>query len=148
MTAVSVQVVEGLWSRPGRSPLLRRLTVAGAAMAALLALAALYKAEAVARLDGRVVVKLSAAQGQVLSELMTRITTMGDLIPTFTMAIVLAWVIFRLGHHTIACALLPLILLAEIAVQIAITDIFRTRPSAMCSQRWSSVASAPYPPGQ
>ena len=57
-----------------------------ASAVALLAFALVLKLEAVARADGSVVRLLSHSQGDTLVKIMTILTTLGDAIPSFTLA--------------------------------------------------------------
>lgn len=101
-----------------------RAIIAGASLLALLALAALYKIRAVADLDARVIRALAGSRGETVTLLMTSLTTLGDAIPSFVIAGMLATIIYRQGRHRVLCFALPLMVFAELAIQIGIGKVF------------------------
>lgn len=95
----------------------------GAAVA-LAGISLLWRSHAVARLDSRGVSKMADARGQTLQSIMDIATTLGDAIPSLLIAMVLALVIFRLRRRSTLVLLIPLAVIAELAIQIGMTKIF------------------------
>jgi membrane-associated phospholipid phosphatase len=98
------------WRRP--------LTVFGIAAVSLLALGLLYRLRPVAVADAHVISYLSRDRGHVLDSIMLVVTTMGDVVPSFTIAGILALVVFRRTGRAVAW-LLPAVILVELLVQSA-----------------------------
>lgn len=121
---VTLQLAESTWTGGLLAPLRARGIALVSAVAALLVLALVLKVEPVARADGAVIRVLSHSRGATLEKIMTILTTLGDAIPSFTIAMMLAVIIYRQGRHPFAWALLPLVVIAELLVQIGMTNTF------------------------
>lgn len=90
----------------------------------LVLLALVWKVRRVADLDASVVTLLATKRSHGVTAVMNVVTTIGDPIPSFTIAAVLAIMIYQRGRHRILPLLLPLAVVIELFVQILITDIF------------------------
>lgn len=99
------------------------VTILGSVVGLVL-LALVWKIRRVADLDASVINLLAAKRSHGVTEVMNSVTTIGDPIPSFTIAAVLALVIYQQGRHRILPLLLPLAVVVELFVQILITDIF------------------------
>jgi membrane-associated phospholipid phosphatase len=121
---VTLQLAESAWTNGLLSPLRARAIALVASGVLLLVLALLLKVEPLARADGSVVRALSHSRGVTLVKIMTVLTTLGDAIPSFTIATLLAVVIYRQGAYRLACGLLPLVVLAELLIQVGMTNTF------------------------
>ena len=107
----TIQPADGAASR--RTALLAALTAA----VLLAGLAGLYRVEAVATADGRGVKVLSAGRGTVLVQVCRVITTMGDAVPSLTIAGVLALCLLRVPGTGDWPLLLPVVVLGELLLQ-------------------------------
>jgi membrane-associated phospholipid phosphatase len=121
---VTLWLGESTWTDGVLAPLKARGLAIVGSCALLLVLALLLKVEAIARADGSVIRVLSHSRGDTLAKIMTILTTLGDAIPSFTIATMLAVIIFRQGAHPFAWALLPVVVLAELLVQVGMTNAF------------------------
>ena len=121
---VTLQLAESTWTGGVLASLRARTVGLVASAVALLAFALVLKLEAVARADGSVVRLLSHSRGDTLVKIMTILTTLGDAIPSFTLATMLAVIVYRQGRHPLAWALLPVVVLAELLVQVGMTNTF------------------------
>jgi membrane-associated phospholipid phosphatase len=97
------------------------VTAAGAAVV-LLVLALLYDVRTLASADAHVVVRLFADRGSTTDGVMSVVTTMGDVAPTFVLAGALAAVTYQHTGRWMAW-LLPLSILVEVVVQSAILRV-------------------------
>jgi membrane-associated phospholipid phosphatase len=98
------------------------LVVLGCA-AALVVLALLYRVHGIANLDSRIVSKLVPDRNAALNGFITTLTTMGDLVPSYLIAGVLAILIFRRTARWTAW-LLPVVVLVQVAIQSAFLNTF------------------------
>lgn len=121
---ITLHLAESTWSGGVLASLRARAIALAGAVLALLVLALLLKAEPVARADGTVIRVLSHSRGATLEKVMTILTTLGDAIPSFIIATMLAVIIYRQGLHRFAWALLPVVVLAELLVQVGMTNAF------------------------
>jgi hypothetical protein len=104
----------------GRSAI---LTVVGAGVS-LLVLGGLWRTHGIAKADGRAVARLAGDRGSTLDSILSVVTTMGDLVPCFVIATVLAVLLYqRLRSWTVI--VLPVIVLLQVAIQIAFTKAFK-----------------------
>lgn len=112
--------------QPAAGPGSRRtaLLAAGAAAVLLAGVAALYRVEAVAEVDGHGVKLLSAGRGPVLVEVCRVITTMGDAVPSLTIAGVLALWLLRVPGTGYWPLLLPVVVFAELLLQFGYAAVF------------------------
>jgi hypothetical protein len=120
----ATQLVEAI--RPAEGAASRRTAaLAALALAVLLAgLAALYRIEAVADADGGAVKVLSGGRGEVLVQVCRVITTMGDAVPSLTLAGVLALWLLRVRGTGYWALLLPVVVLVELLLQFAYAHAF------------------------
>lgn len=133
-TATILCAVAGLFAatrlietiRPAGGAASRRTALLAAlASAVLLAgLAALYRIEAVADADGRAIKVLSQGRGEVLVQVCRVITTMGDAVPSLTVAGVLALWLLRVRGTGYWPMLLPVVVLAELLLQFGYAHLF------------------------
>lgn len=107
-------------ARPYRAGVLTIL----ASAAALVVLALVWRIRRVADLDASVISLLAAKRNSVVTEVMTVVTTIGDPIPSFTIAAVLAVIVYLRGRHRVLPVLIPLAVVVELAAQILITNVF------------------------
>lgn len=121
---LSLQLGESIWTDGVLSSARNRVLAFVASVAALVALALLYRIEDLARVDGRVVKALAEERGTEVTDLMSYLTTIGDVVPSFLIAAVLAVLIQAQGVHRYAWVLLPLAVLVELALQATIINVF------------------------
>ena len=121
---MTLRLAESTWTGGVLASLRSRTVALVVSGVALLALALALKLEPIARADGSIVRVLSHSRGDTLVKIMTILTTLGDAIPSFTIATMLAVIIYRQEHHLFAWALLPLVVLAELLVQVGMTNTF------------------------
>ncbi|WP_109505951.1 phosphatase PAP2 family protein [Nocardioides speluncae] len=101
-----------------------RALAAVIAVAGLLGLALLYKVEAIAKVDAEVIEGMCTSRNEKLIQLMLYITTIGDVVPSFTIATILAVLVQRQGVHRFAWMLLPLVVYVQTVIQFAVTKGF------------------------
>ena len=118
------QVVETIQPAAGRAS--RRAALLAALVSAVLlaGLAALYRIEAVAGADGRALTVLSGGRGEVLVQVCRVITTMGDAVPSLTLAGVLALWLLRVPGTGYWPLLLPVVVLVELLLQFGYDHAF------------------------
>lgn len=107
------------WARPGRL-----VIVAAACAAGLAALGVLYQVRAVAAADAEVVEELSGARRGPIVEAFRVITTMGDTVPSFTIAAILAVWLIGQPRSSWFPVLLPGLVLLQLALQFAFPEVF------------------------
>ncbi len=117
-------LVESSWLGGMLSSIRSRLLACVACAFLLVLVAVLWKAKALGRLDGRVVQHLVGSQGSTLSNIMSYLTLTGDTIPSLLIATVLAIVIYRQGVHRVTAWVLPIIVIAELVVQLGMWKVF------------------------
>ena len=100
------------------------LWLAGGSLLGLVALGVLYQNRAFAEVDGRLVDQLADARGESLVAAFRVITTMGDVVPTFTIAAVLALILMRGPKAAYWPLMLPALMLLQLALQFAYSEIF------------------------
>lgn len=122
--AASINVAQAAMARNGPSDGTRGVRVAAASLVLLLVLAAVWRSRAVARADGSVVAVLTRERGATLDKVMSVITTMGDMVPSFTIATVLALLIYMQGKHRYLPWALPLLILVQLVIQFAFSHVF------------------------
>ncbi len=104
----------------------RRLGImlAGGSALGLVVIGVLYQVQAVSKLDGRFVEQLADARSDALVSALRVVTTLGDVVPSYTLAAVLAiWLIQQRGSG-LWPLLLPALLLLELALQFGYNKIF------------------------
>lgn len=99
------------------------LTILGSAIG-LLVLAVVWKIRKIAELDGYVIALIAAKRSHGVTAVMNIVTTMGDAIPSFTIAAVLAVIVYLRGHYRGLAVLIPLAVVIELFAQLLITDVF------------------------
>lgn len=102
----------------------RALALALASLAALVAVAVLWRSWGIARADGSVVSALARLRGEALNDVMTVVTTMGDVVPSFAIAAALALIIYLQGRHHYLPWALPALVLVQLAIQFAFGHVF------------------------
>jgi hypothetical protein len=80
------------------------------------------RVHAIADADARVVVKLVHARSSTLNTVVSVVTTVGDLVPSFALAGVLALLLYRRTGQLTAWVL-PVVVLVEVAIQSEFLDI-------------------------
>ncbi|MGI9157363.1 MAG: phosphatase PAP2 family protein [Marmoricola sp.] len=121
---VTLQLAESTWTEGLLAPRRARgLALLGAALLLVL-LAVLLRVGPIARADGSVVRMLSHSRGDTLVMIMSILTTLGDSIPSFTIAAVLAVIVYRQSAHPVVCWVLPVMVLVEVLAQVAIGKVF------------------------
>lgn len=101
--------------RPGRGS----IVVLVGALVALAVLAGLWRVHAIARADGSILDVLARHRSATLATIFSYVTTMGDLLPSMTIATAFAIVLY-LNRATVAAFILPIIVLVEIGGQTVI----------------------------
>lgn len=126
LTVVGSVWIAGASTPPGgsRSGLRTSGTIAVGSALVLVFLALLYRVHAVARADARVVARLVPERKTTLDGLLSIVTTMGDLVPSFIIAGILEILVYRRTTRWTAW-LLPLVVLVQVAIQTAFLDTFR-----------------------
>lgn len=124
LMCAGARLVESSWTQGALDPIRIRLVACAACVAILLVLALVYQVKSVARLDGRAVARIVGKHGSTLSEVMSHLTLTGDTVPSLLIATILAIVIERQGIHRVVCWILPLVVLAELVVQLGMWKIF------------------------
>ena len=110
-------------AEPARSGRRVLLGVVGGALVALLALALAWRVHGIAQIDGSVVAHLVADRNPSLDTSFTVITTLGDVVPSFLIASLLAVVYFQ-QTGSIRGIVLELMVLVQLLIQTAMTDLF------------------------
>lgn len=90
----------------------------------LVVLTLIWQVREVAQLDGHIIDELAKSRSVTLTQIMSFVTTMGDAIPTFMIGAVLALIIYCQVRRTWLVILLPLVVLVELAIQIAMSKSF------------------------
>lgn len=93
-------------------------------VAGLLVLALLWRVEAIASADGSVVARMAQERGSTLTAIMSVVTTMGDVVPSFVISAVLALLIYLQGRHRLLAWVPPLLVLGSLAVQFSLGALF------------------------
>lgn len=101
-----------------------RLAVLAGSAVALLGSAALLKIHSFAHQDAEWVRALARSRGATVIEEMSKVTTMGDAIPSLVIATVVAALVARNGKHTILAWVIPVLVIVELAVQIGMNHVF------------------------
>jgi membrane-associated phospholipid phosphatase len=120
----AIRLVETVGPAAGRTA--RRTAMLGVVASALLlaVLALVYRVEAIADLDGRAVKVLSGGRGEVLVQVCRVVTTMGDSVPSLTLAGVLAVWLLRVPGTGYWPLLLPVLVLVELLLQFGYAHAF------------------------
>lgn len=119
-----VFLAESAWTGGLLASLRNRLLAAGGCVLFLIVVAAAYESKALASPDGHLVARVSGSRGSALTNLMTYVTLLGDSVPSVLIATVLAVIIHRQGVHLYASAILPVVVVAELCVQLGMWKIF------------------------
>lgn len=121
---MTLQLAESTWTGGLLGPRRPRgLALLGSALLLLL-LAVLLRVGPIARADGSAVRMLSHSRGETLVKIMSILTTLGDSIPSFTIAAVLAVILYRQNAHPVLCWALPVMVLIEVLAQVGIGKVF------------------------
>jgi membrane-associated phospholipid phosphatase len=123
-TFVSVRLVETLRPAVGRTSRSTALLGALASAVLLAGLAAVYRIEAVAEADGRVIKVLSGMRGEALVQVCRVVTTMGDAVPSLTLAGVLALWLLRVPGTGYWPLILPVVVFVELLLQFGFAHAF------------------------
>lgn len=94
------------------------------AVVAFVGLSLLYRVESIAKLDAQVIQGMCTARNERLVQLMSYLTTMGDVVPSFMIATILAVLVLRQGVHRFAWVLLPLTVFVQTVIQFGVTKSF------------------------
>ncbi|MGA9747850.1 MAG: phosphatase PAP2 family protein [Nocardioides sp.] len=131
MTLISVTVVAAGFLVVGRATGTRGIASprlfwsSGAAVVILLVgMGLLYQVRAVAEVDGAFVESLSLARGPVLVEIARVVTTVGDVVPTMTIAAVLALLLLLRPDPGLWPLALPLLVFLELVLQFGYNAVF------------------------
>lgn len=114
----TLRVAESTWTDGFMAPKSARGLAIVAFALLLMLLALLLRIGPIARADGSVVRILSHSRDDTLVKIMTVLTTLGDTVPSLTIAAALSVIIYRQGAHPLACWILPLVVLVELVVQV------------------------------
>jgi membrane-associated phospholipid phosphatase len=117
-------LAESAWTGGALASIRNRALAFGVAMVAFVGLSLLYRVESIAKLDAEVIQSMCTSRNERLIELMSYLTTMGDVVPSFTIATILAVLVLRQGVHRFAWMLLPLIVFVQTVIQFAVTKAF------------------------
>lgn len=121
----SVRYAERLSGLSGPPPALRGRLLALLGTGVLLGLLGLlYQLRPLAEADARLVAELAAARSDGLTSAMRIITTIGDTVPSYTIAAVLTLVLVRTSGIGLWAAVLPLVVLVELVVQFGFDQVF------------------------
>lgn len=117
-------LAESVWTGGILASIRTRALAFVVAVVALVGLSLLYRVRSIAKLDAEVIQSMCASRNERLVELMSYLTTMGDVVPSFTIATILAVLVLRQGVHRFAWMLLPLTVFVQTVIQFAITQAF------------------------
>lgn len=124
LVAVVLTLAESAWAGGRFGSTRDRLVGAAISAAVLLLIAVVYQARSLAVPDGHVVERIAASPDAPIAHLMTFVTLLGDSVPSLVIASGLAVIIFRQGRHTYMCAILPILVLAELYIQLGMWKVF------------------------
>jgi hypothetical protein len=124
LVGLALEVAESAWAGGRLGSTRARLVGAVVAAAVLLLVAVLYQSHAVAVPDGHLIDRIAASPGSPLAQVMTYVTLLGDSVSSLVIASALALITYRQGRHTYACAILPVLVLAELYIQLGMWKVF------------------------
>lgn len=120
---ISVELTTGRVSGRAKGYRAGAITMVGSAIG-LVVLATLWKIRQIADLDASVVTLLATKRSSGVTSVMSLVTTIGDPIPSFTIAAVLAVVVYQQGRYQLLPVLMPLAVVVELVAQISIAAVF------------------------
>lgn len=100
-----------------------RVGIVGGCLVALLALAIGWRVRAIAQVDGDVVANLVADRSAALNDVFTVVTTMGDVVPSFLIASLLAVAYYQQTGRARGFVL-QLLVLVQLLIQTSMTSSF------------------------
>lgn len=117
-------LAESAWTGGVLASIRNRALAFVIAVVAFVGLSLLYRVESIAKLDAEVIQGMCTSRNERLVQLMSYLTTMGDVVPSFTVATILAVLVLRQGVHRFAWVLLPLTVFVQTVIQFGVTKAF------------------------